>query len=584
MVVEREVAITTKKIKTPLSEGKMKIVIVGGVAGGATAAARIRRLNEHAEIIIFERSGFISYANCGLPYYIGGVIEDKEDLTLQTPESFFRRFRIIAKVNHEVTDIDVQNKTVHVTDLKTGTSFTETYDKLILSPGAKPILPDFYTENERTFRLRTVEDTLKIRAFVEQKQPATAVVIGGGFIGLEMAENLAELGIKTTIVQRSNHLLPTVDCDMASFVHAKMRHHGVQLLLNVNTNKMSIIDEQVLLYLDNGSNISADMVVLAVGVTPENTLAKNIGLELGVKGAIKVNAKMETSIPDIYAVGDAVQVKHFITEQDSVIALAGPANKQGRIVADNICGLNSEYKGSQGSSVIKLFDMTVATTGINEQQAKANGIEYEKVILTQNSHAGYYPYATAMTLKLIFEKATYKILGAQIVGYDGVDKRIDVIATAIRAGMKADELKDLDLAYAPPYSSAKDPVNMAGFVVENIKNGIVKQFYFEDIPSLRERDDVIFLDTRTPFEYMRGRADGFINIPLDDLRERLGELVKDKKIYVMCQSGLRSYLATRILMQNGFDAYNFAGGFRLYSSIKNEEMLSKQCYTCGMDK
>ena len=568
----------------PLSEGKMKIVIVGGVAGGATAAARIRRLNEHAEIIIFERSGFISYANCGLPYYIGGVIEDKEDLTLQTPESFFRRFRIIAKVNHEVTDIDLKNKTVHVTDIKAGTSFTETYDKLILSPGAKPILPDFYTENERTFTLRTVEDTLKIRAFVEENQPKTSVVIGGGFIGLEMAENLAELGIKTTIVQRSNHLLPTVDCDMASFIHANFRHHGVQLLLNTYTNKMSITGDKVLLDLDNGSNISADMVVLAVGVAPENALAKKIGLELGVKGAIKVNAKMETSIPDIYAVGDAVEVKHFITEQDSVISLAGPANKQGRIVADNICGLNSEYKGTQGSSVIKLFDMTVATTGINEQQAKANGIEYEKVILTQNSHAGYYPNATAMTVKLIFEKATYKILGAQIVGYDGVDKRIDVIATAIRAGMKADELKDLDLAYAPPYSSAKDPVNMAGFVVENIKNGIVKQFYYEDIPSLRERDDVILLDTRTPFEYMRGHADGFIHIPLDDLRERLGELDKSKKIYVMCQSGLRSYLATRILMQNGFDAYNFAGGFRLYSSIKNEEMLSKQCYSCGMEK
>ena len=562
----------------------MKIVIVGGVAGGATAAARIRRLNERAEIIIFERSGFISYANCGLPYYIGGVIEDKEDLTLQTPESFFRRFRIIAKVNHEVTDIDVQNKTVHVTDLKTGTSFTETYDKIILSPGAKPILPDFYTENKRTFTLRTVEDTLKIRAFVEQKQPKTAVVIGGGFIGLEMAENLAQLGIKTTIVQRSNHLLPTVDYDMASFIHANFRHHGVQLLLNVNTNKMSITGDQVSLELADGKQINADMVVLAVGVTPENTLAKKIGLELGVKGAIKVNTKMETSIPDIYAVGDAVQVKHFITDKDSVISLAGPANKQGRIVADNICGLNSEYKGSQGSSVIKLFDMTVATTGFNEQQAKANGIEYEKVILTQNSHAGYYPGATAMTVKLIFEKATYKILGAQIVGYDGVDKRIDVIATAIRAGMKADELKDLDLAYAPPYSSAKDPVNMAGFVVENIKNGIVKQFYYENIPSLKERKDVILLDTRTAFEYMRGHAEDFINIPLDDLRERSGELDKTKKIYVMCQSGLRSYLATRILTQNGFDAYNFAGGYRLYASIKNEEQLSKQCFSCGMEK
>ena len=562
----------------------MKIVIVGGVAGGATAAARIRRLDERAEIIIFERSGFISYANCGLPYYISGVIANKADLTLQTPESFYRRFRIVAKVNHEVEGIDTQNKTLSVTDLKTGTKFTESYDKLILSPGAKPILPDFYAENERVFTLRTVEDTLKIRAFVEQKRPKTAVVIGGGFIGLETAENLAELGIQTTVVQRDNHLLPTVDCDMASFIHADFRYHGVQILLNTNTEKLTVNGEQISLETDNGNKLNADMVVVSVGVTPENALAKKAGLELGVKGAIKVNAKMQTSVPDIYAVGDAVQVKHFITEQDAVISLAGPANKQGRIVADNICGGNSEYKGSQGSSVIKLFNMTVATTGINEQQARANGYEYEKVILTQNSHAGYYPNATAMTAKLLFEKGTYKILGAQIIGYDGVDKRIDVIATAIRAGMKADELKDLDLAYAPPYSSAKDPVNMAGFVADNIKKGVVKQFYYEDIPALRERKDVILLDTRTPFEYMRGAADGFINIPLDDLRERLGELDRTKKIYVMCQSGLRSYLATRILMQNGFDAYNFAGGFRLYGSIKNEEMLSKQCYSCGMDK
>ena len=562
----------------------MKIIIIGGVAGGATAAARIRRLDEKAEIIIFERSGYISYANCGLPYYIGGVIEDKEELTLQTPEGFYRRFRIKAKVYHEVTDIDAKNKTVSVTDLRTGTSFTESYDKLILSPGAKPVLPDFYMENARTFTLRTVEDTLKIRAFIEQDHPKTAVVIGGGFIGLEMAENLTELGIKTTIVQRGNHLLPTVDCDMASFIHASLRHRGVHLLLNSSTEKMSVIGDKILLEISDGQQISADMVVLAVGVVPENTLAKKAGLDLGLKGAIKVNGKMETSVPDIYAVGDAVQVKHFITEQDAVISLAGPANKQGRIAADNICGLNSEYKGSQGSSVIKLFDMTVATTGINEQQAVASGYEYEKVILTQNSHAGYYPNATAMTLKLIFEKESFKILGAQIVGYDGVDKRIDVIATAIRARLGADELKDLDLAYAPPYSSAKDPVNMAGFVAENIKNGVVKQFYYEDISSLREREDVILLDTRTPFEYMRGRADGFINIPLDDLRERVGELDKSKKIYVMCQSGLRSYLATRILMQNGFDAYNFAGGFRLYSSIKNEELLSNRCYSCGMEK
>ena len=562
----------------------MKVIIVGGVAGGATAAARIRRLNENAEIIIFERSGYISYANCGLPYYIGGVIEDEQALTLQTPEGFYQRFAIKAKVYHEVTDIDAKNKLVFVTDLKTGKCYTESYDKLILSPGAKPILPDFYIENERTFTLRTVEDTLKIRAFIEQKQPKTAVVIGGGFIGLEMAENLAELGVKTTIVQRDDHLLPTVDLDMASFVQASFRYHGVQLLLNSSTEKMSAKGNKVLVGLADGQQISTDMVVLAVGVIPENNLAKKVGLELGIKGAIKVNEKMETSVADIYAVGDAVQVKHFITEQSAVISLAGPANKQGRIAADNICGINSEYTGSQGSSVIKIFDMTVATTGINEQQAKVSGYEYEKVILTQNSHAGYYPQATAMTVKLIFERKTLSILGAQIVGYDGVDKRIDVIATAIRAGLRADQLKDLDLAYAPPYSSAKDPVNMVGFVAENIKNGVVKQFYYEDIPSLSDRHDVVLLDTRTPLEYMHGHADGFINIPLDDLRERINELDKAKKIYVMCQSGLRSYLATRILMQHGFDAYNFAGGFRLYSSIKKEKLLSNQCYSCGMEK
>ena len=562
----------------------MKIIIIGGVAGGATAAARIRRLDENADITIFERSGYISYANCGLPYYISGVIDDKQKLTLQTPESFYRRFRIKAKVHHEVTNIDANNKTIHVTDLKSGMAFTENYDKLILSPGAKPILPEFFIKNKRTFTLRTVEDTLKIRTFVEQNQPKTAVVIGGGFIGLEVAENLAELGVKTTIIQRDNHLLPTIDCDMASFIHASLRYNGIRLLLNNSVTKMNVVGEKVSLTLAEGGEMDADMVVLAVGVMPENTLALKAGLETGIRGSIKVNEKMETSIQDIYAVGDAVQVKHFITEQDALISLAGPANKQGRIVADNICGLNSEYKGSQGSSVIKLFDMTVATTGINERQAKEGNYKYEKIILTQNSHAGYYPNATAMTLKLIFEKESYKVLGAQIVGYDGVDKRIDVIATAIRAGLKAYELKDLDLAYAPPYSSAKDPVNMAGFVAENIKNGIVTQFYHEDVSSLQGRKDVILLDTRTQFEYMSGAADGFINIPLDDLRERLNELDKSKKIYVMCQSGLRSYLATRILMQNGFEAYNFAGGYRLYNSIKNEELLSRQCYSCGMDK
>ncbi len=562
----------------------MKVVIVGGVAGGATAAARIRRLDENAQIIIFERSGYISYANCGLPYYIGGVIRDERQLTLQTPESFYRRFKIIAKVNHEVTDIDAKNKTVSVKNLISGECFTEGYDKLILSPGARPILPDFFIESDKLFTLRTVEDTVKIRAFIENNRPSSAIIIGGGYIGLEMAESLRQNGLKVSIVQRGKHLLPSVDEDLASFIHANFRSNGVQILLNEETKKIVKEENGLTAILSNGGAIYADMVLACVGVSPDSDLAKKAGLELGIKGSIKVNEKMESSIPSIYAVGDAVEVKNYVTEQASLISLAGPANKQGRIVADNICGLKSEYKGSQGSSIIKLFEMTVATTGITEKQAKANGYNYEKIILTQNSHASYYPNATAMTLKLIYEQNSYKILGAQIVGYEGVDKRIDVIATAIRAGLKAYELKELDLAYAPPYSQAKDPVNMLGFVAENIKNGIVKQFYYEHIEALKEKSDVILLDTRTPFEYANGAVEGFINIPLDELRARIGELNKAKKVYVMCQSGLRSYLATRILMQNGFDAYNFVGGYRLYNVIKNEEILSKQCYSCGADK
>ena len=562
----------------------MKIVIVGGVAGGATAGARIRRLDENAEIVIFERSGYISYANCGLPYYIGGVIGNEEDLTLQTPESFYARYRIVAKINHEVTDINTETKSVTVVNLKTGEEFKENYDKLILSPGAKPVLPNFYVEHERIFTLRTVEDALKIRKFISSSGVKSATIIGGGFIGLETAENLKEAGIDVTLIQRDSHLMNTVDKDIASFIHAKFRSKGVKLLLDMDTKKIIPKKNSLYIEISDGNQIESDIILLAIGVIPENTLARKAGLAIGVKGAIKVNEKMQTSAPDIYAIGDAVEVKHFITKQDSVIALAGPANKQGRIAADNICGINSEYNGSQGSAIIKIFDMTVASTGMNEGQAKMFGYSYEKVILSPVSHAGYYPGGTVMTLKLLYERGSLKILGAQIVGYEGVDKRIDVIATAIRAGMKVTELKELDLAYAPPYSSAKDPVNMAGFIAENICNSIMKQFHYEDIPELRLRDDVILLDTRTTIEYSRGHADGFINIPLDDLRSRVSELNKDKTIYVMCQSGLRSYIATRILTQNGFIAYNFAGGYRLYSVILNEEFTTTEYYPCGKKK
>lgn len=562
----------------------MKVVIVGGVAGGATAGARIRRLDERAEIVIFERSGYISYANCGLPYYIGGVIADREDLTLQTPEGFFSRYNISARVNCEVIDINRESKTVSVVNLVTGEKFEENYDKLILSPGAKPVLPDFYINDKRVFILRTVEDTLKIRSFISSSSAKSAVVIGGGFIGMETAENLKEAGLKVTLIQRGEHLLNTVDKEIASFIHATFRSNGIRLLLNAQTEKIVPKQDGVCVELACGEKILCDMVLVAVGVVPENALAKKAGLKLGVKGAIKVNERMQTSAPDIYAVGDAVEVKNFVTGQESLIALAGPANKQGRIAGDNICGIKSKYKGSQGSSVIKIFDKTVAVTGINEEQAKVLGYTYEKVILSPSSHAGYYPGGKVMTLKLLYEKKSLKILGAQIYGSDGADKRIDVLATAIRAGLKADELKDLDLAYAPPYSSAKDPVNMAGFIAENIENGIVKQFYYEDIPALTNKDGITLLDARTAGEYVRGHAEGFINIPLDSLRERLSELDIKKDIYVICQSGLRSYIASRILAQNGFNVYNFAGGYRLYSAIKNEELTSEECFPCGKNK
>ena len=561
----------------------MKVVIVGGVAGGATAAARIRRLDEQAEIVVFERSGFVSYANCGLPYYIGGMIEDPEDLTLQTPESFFSRFRVHMKVHHEVTAIHPDQKSLTVKNLETGATFEESYDKLLLSPGAKPVIPDLPgIDSSKLFTLRTVEDTYRIKEFVDQNKPKSAVIVGGGFIGLEMAENLRHLGMEVTIVQRPKQLMNPFDSDMASFIHSEVRKHGVKLMLGHTVEGFVEQDSGVNVLLKDFAPLPADMVVLAIGVTPESTLAKEAGLALGIKGSILVNDRMETSVPDIYAVGDAVQVKHFVTEQDTLIALAGPANKQGRIAADNICGGDSHYLGSQGSSVIKVFDMTAASTGINETNAKKAGISVDTVILSPMSHAGYYPGGKVMTMKVVFEKETYRLLGAQIVGYDGVDKRIDVLATAIHAGMNATELKDLDLAYAPPYSSAKDPVNMAGFMIDNISKGL-KQWHLEDAPALPRDGSVTLLDTRTVGEFRRGHIEGFQNIPVDELRERIHEITPGNPVYVICQSGLRSYIATRILEGYGFEAYNFAGGFRFYDAVTNERALVKNATPCGME-
>lgn len=563
----------------------MKVVIVGGVAGGATAAARIRRLDEQAEIIVFERSGYVSYANCGLPYYIGDVIADPEALTLQTPESFFSRFRVNMKVHHEVIAIHPERKSVSVKNLKSGEEFEEHFDKLLLSPGAKPTQPRLPGIGlEQLFTLRTVEDTFRIKKYIQKHHPKSAVLAGGGFISLELAENLRKLGIEVTIVQRPKQLMNPFDSDIASFIHAEVKKHGVKLALGHTVEGFVEKDGGVDVLLKDEVPLHADMVVLAIGVTPDTHLAKEADLELGIKGSIVVNDHMQTSIPDIYAVGDAVQVKHFVTGQDAVISLAGPANKQGRIAADNICGGDSRYTGSQGSSVIQAFDITAASTGINESNAKKAGIDTDKVILSPMSHADYYPGGKVMTMKIVFEKKTFRLLGAQIVGYEGVDKRIDVLATAIRAGIKATELKDLDLAYAPPYSSAKDPVNMAGFMIDNLANGTLKQWHLADAAELPHDGSVTLLDTRTVEEYHCGHIEDFINIPVDELRERLDEISKDKPVYVICQSGLRSYIACRILAGNGFDCYNFSGGFRFYDTVMHDRCLIEMAAACGMDR
>ena len=559
----------------------MKVVIVGGVAGGATAAARIRRLKEDAEIIILEKTGYISYANCGLPYYIGDVIEESNNLILQTPQSFKNRFCIDVRVNNEVISVNSDKKYVVVKNVLTNETYQETYDKLILSPGAKPLMPNISgMDSNRIFTLKTVEDTFKMKKFIQDKNPKRVVIIGGGFIGMEMLENLLNLGLEVTLIEGSNQLLGQLDGDMASFVHVKLKSLGIRFFLNTVVSKFEDTGKGLNVFVDNQMILQTDIVLMTIGVVPETSFIKNTSITLGIKGSIVVNEKMETSIEDIYAVGDAVEVNNFVTNERGLILLAGPANKQARIAADNICGLNSRYQGFQSSSILKLFDWTIASTGISEKQAKKLNINYEKVILSPNSNASYYPYGDIMTIKVLYNKNNLHILGAQIIGTKGVDKRIDVFATAMRAQLKATELVNLDLSYAPPYSSAKDPVNMVGYIIENIEHGLVKQFHFEELEQIKKNHAVILLDTRTPFEYVRGHLEGFINIPIDELRQRLGELSPHKTIYVMCQSGMRSYLACRILSQNGFHCYNFSGGYRFYEINQLNQEILKSKVSC----
>ena len=552
----------------------MKTIIIGGVAGGASAAARLRRLEETCEIVILERGDFVSFANCGLPYYIGGAITDKNDLTLQTPESFRKRFNIDVRIKNEAVRISPEEKTVTVKNLKSGEIYKESYDNLILSPGAEPIKPNIDgIDSDIVFTLRNIPDTLKIKEYIEKSNPKSAVVIGGGYIGVEMAENLKEAGLDVSVVELADHLIAPLDFDMAADVHRYIKSKGIKLYLN---NGVKAIDGNTVI-LQNGT-IDAEMIIMSVGVRPETALAKDCGIEVNRRGSIIVDRHMKTNIQNIYAVGDAVEAEDFITKSPAFIPLAGPANKQGRIAADNICGIKSEYTGTQGSAVLKLFDMTVATTGINEKIASAAGIDYDKTYIYSGSHASYYPGASNMSIKALWDKKTLKIIGAQIVGFDGVDKRMDVLASSIRFGAKITDLANLELCYAPPFGSAKDPVNMLGFVAENIITGKMKQFFWNDVEKLPRDGSVTLLDVRTVTEVRRGKIDGFINIPLDSLRERINEIPKDKPVYLHCHSGLRSYIALCILKGNGYDCFNLAGGWRLYESVINEKTVPE--YIC----
>ena len=547
-----------------------KILIIGGVAGGATAAARIRRLDEHAEIILFERGEYISFANCGLPYYIGGAIKNRDDLLVTTAEDFSLRYRIDIRPFSEVMSIEAAEKHVNVRDVKTGRSYSERYDLLILSPGAAPLKPPIEgIDHERIFSLRNIPDTDRIKHMVDDLDPRSAVIVGGGFIGLEMAENLAHRGLKVTVVEMADQVMTALDLDMAYIVHAHLIAKGVVLELNNGVKRFVAKENGVTVETSKGRSIDCDMVLFSAGVRPESQLAVNAGLSVGDRGGIWVNDAMQTSDPSIYAVGDAIETRDFVTGAPVMIPLAGPANKQGRIAADNVSGRRSTFKGSLGTAVAKVFDLTVAVTGKNEKTLKNLSIPYKKSYTTSGSHASYYPGSETMTIKLLFAPATGKILGAQIVGGKGVDKRVDVIATAMKGALTVYDLEELELAYAPPYSSAKDPVNIAGFVAVNILKGDMETVYPEDMDKLNPETDVI-LDLRTRVEIrMSGSIKNSVNIPVDDLRNRLDELNPEKTYILYCAVGLRGYIAYRMLVQNGFKARNLSGGFALCGFLQD---------------
>lgn len=547
----------------------MKVLIVGGVAGGAGAATRLRRQSEEAEIILFEKGEYISYANCGLPYYIGGTIKDREKLIVTQPKLLRDRFRIDVRTMSEVVKIDRDKKTVTVQNHADGSTYEESYDKLILSPGAVPKRPNLPgIDSEGIFTLRTVPDTYRIDAYIKEKGAKTAVVVGAGFIGVEMAENLKERGLDVTVVEFLDQAIASLDPEMAAILHRHMRENGIKLLFGTGVQGFEKADG-LKVKLTGDREIPADVVILSIGVAPDSRLAKDAGLELGAGGSIQVDPTFATSDPDIFAVGDAISVRQIVTGDKTLLPLAGPANKQGRLAGENALGQRvTKDDGVQGSAVLKVFDMTAASTGMNEKQLNAQKIPYQKTYIHPSSHAGYYPGSSQISMKLLFAPDG-KILGAQAVGYDGVDKRIDVLATALRLGGTVYDLEKLELCYAPPYSSAKDPVNMLGFTAANILRGDVKVFHYDEADSL-DREKISLVDVRTPDEMKMGTLEGAMGIPLDNLRGRIGELPKDKPVYVFCQVGLRGYLAARILQQNGYDVYNLSGGYKTYITAKGD--------------
>ncbi|RTZ17290.1 CoA-disulfide reductase [Vibrio aquaticus] len=550
-----------------------KILIVGGVAGGASAAARARRLSEDAEIIMFERGPFVSFANCGLPYHIGGDIQERDKLLLQTPESFLARFNVNVRVMNEVTAINRDAKSVTVTNLLDGSQYSESYDFLLLSPGASPIVPpiegiDDPLVSPLVHSLRNIPDMDRILSVLQTKQVKHATVVGGGFIGLEMMEAFHQRGINTTLLELSDQVMGPVDREMAGFVHAEIKQKGIDLRLGVGLVGISVSESNTLnLMLSDDSQFETDLLIMAIGVKPENTLAKEAGLTLGATGGIWTSPTLQTSDPAIYAVGDAIEEADFVTGQPTLVPLAGPANRQGRMAANNMLA-NSDgeletYQGTQGTAICKVFDLAIASTGKNEKQLKRDNIDFEKVYVHTASHASYYPGAETVSLKLLFSPSDGKILGAQAAGKDGVDKRIDVLAVAQRAGMTVDQLQHLELTYAPPYGSAKDVVNQAAFVASNLIKGDLKAIHFDEITNLS--DDQILLDVRNPNELTNnGFIKGAINIPVDQLRQRMSELPKDKEIIIYCQVGLRGNVAYRQLVNNGYSAKNLIGGYRTY--------------------